>query len=157
MLFDIIFGTLSFPITATSYRHGTQASRNQTEFLQPTSHAVEATTLKKGFISGRKGHIHKVSWKLPKMILHGRIHQAPLVHRVQWGRSVYGNDTIAILWYNTIMRWATRIAIQITLNQKNEKMSVWSLTYQQSVFKRYHSDKHFSEFLPTRWRQNQLA
>ena len=29
--------------------------------------------------------------------------------------------------------------------------------YQQSVFTRYHSDKHFSEFLPTRWRQNQLA
>ena len=25
--------------------------------------------------------------------------------------------------------------------------------YQQSVFTRYHSDKHFSEFLPTRWRQ----
>jgi len=32
-------------------------------------------------------------------------------------------------------------------------MSIWSLTYQQSVFKRYHSYKHFSEFLPTRWRQ----
>jgi len=27
------------------------------------------------------------------------------------------------------------------------------LTYEQSVFNRYHSDKHFSEFLPTRWRQ----
>ena len=25
--------------------------------------------------------------------------------------------------------------------------------YQQSVFKRYHSDKHFSQFLPTRRRQ----
>jgi len=33
-------------------------------------------------------------------------------------------------------------------------MSIWSLTYQQSVFKRYHSGKHFSGFLPTRWRQN---
>ena len=32
-------------------------------------------------------------------------------------------------------------------------MSIRSLTYQQSVLKRYHSDKHFSEFLPTRWRQ----
>ena len=32
-------------------------------------------------------------------------------------------------------------------------MSMGPLTYQQSVFKRYHSDKHFSEFLPTRWRQ----
>ena len=31
-------------------------------------------------------------------------------------------------------------------------MSTWS-TYQQNVFKRYHSDKHFSEFLPTKWRQ----
>jgi len=27
------------------------------------------------------------------------------------------------------------------------------MTYQQSVFKRYHSDKHLSEFLPTRWQQ----
>jgi len=27
------------------------------------------------------------------------------------------------------------------------------VTYQQSVFKRNHSDKHFSEFLPTRWWQ----
>jgi len=32
-------------------------------------------------------------------------------------------------------------------------MSIWQLTYKQSVFKRYHSDKHLSEFLPTRWRQ----
>jgi len=32
-------------------------------------------------------------------------------------------------------------------------MSIWSPTYQQSVFKRYHSGKHFSEFLLTRWRQ----
>ena len=32
-------------------------------------------------------------------------------------------------------------------------MSIWSLTDQQSVFKCYHSDKHFSQFLPTRWRQ----
>jgi len=27
------------------------------------------------------------------------------------------------------------------------------MTYQQSVFKCYHSGNHFSEFLPTRWRQ----
>jgi len=32
-------------------------------------------------------------------------------------------------------------------------MSLWSLTCQQSVFKRCHSDEHFSEFLPTGWRQ----
>jgi len=31
-------------------------------------------------------------------------------------------------------------------------MFIWSLTYQQSAFKRYHGDKHFS-VLPTRWRQ----
>ena len=30
---------------------------------------------------------------------------------------------------------------------------IWSPTYQQSVLKRYHSHKHFSMFLPTRWRQ----
>jgi len=34
-----------------------------------------------------------------------------------------------------------------------KKMSISSLTCKQSAFKRYHSDKHFSEFLPTRWRQ----
>ena len=28
-----------------------------------------------------------------------------------------------------------------------------SQTYQQSAFKRNDGDKHFSEFLPTRWRQ----
>jgi len=42
--------------------------------------------------------------------------------------------------------------IQIKLNQF-KKMSIRSLTYRQSVFKHYHSDKHLSEFLPTRWRQ----
>ena len=34
---------------------------------------------------------------------------------------------------------------------KVKKMSIWSLTYQQSVFKCYHSDKHLSVF-PARWR-----
>ena len=32
-------------------------------------------------------------------------------------------------------------------------MSMLSLTYQQSVFKRYYSDRHFSEFSPTIWWQ----
>ena len=32
-------------------------------------------------------------------------------------------------------------------------MSIRSPTYQQSVFKRYYSDKNLSEFLPARWRQ----
>jgi len=35
--------------------------------------------------------------------------------------------------------------IQIKLNQF-KKISTQSLTYQQSVFKPYHSDKHLSEF-----------
>ena len=48
--------------------------------------------------------------------------------------------------------------IQINLNQRLfNKMSIWSLTYQRSVFKRCQSDKHFSEFLPTRWRQKSTA
>ena len=42
--------------------------------------------------------------------------------------------------------------IRVKLN-RFKKISTWSLTYQQNVFKRYHSIKHFSEFLPTRWRQ----
>ena len=36
-------------------------------------------------------------------------------------------------------------------------MSIWSLTYQQSVFKRYHSDKHFSEFYLQDGGKNQPA
>ena len=43
--------------------------------------------------------------------------------------------------------------IQMKLNRIVFKMFIWSPTYQQSVFKRYHSDKHFSGFLTTRWRQ----
>ena len=36
-------------------------------------------------------------------------------------------------------------------------MSIWSPTYQQSAFKRYHSDKHFSEFYLQVGGKNQLA
>jgi len=36
-------------------------------------------------------------------------------------------------------------------------MSVLSLTYQQSVFKHYHSDKHLSEFYLQDGGKNQLA
>jgi len=46
--------------------------------------------------------------------------------------------------------------IQVKLNQF-KKMSIWSLTYQQSVFKRYHSDKHFSEFYFQDGGKNPLA
>jgi len=43
--------------------------------------------------------------------------------------------------------------IQIKLNDLVLKMSICSLTYQQSIFRCYHSDKHFSRFLSTRWRR----
>ena len=32
-------------------------------------------------------------------------------------------------------------------------MSIWSPTYQQSIFESYHNDKHSSEFLLRKWRQ----
>jgi len=37
------------------------------------------------------------------------------------------------------------------------KMSVWSLAYQQSVFQRYHSEKHLSEFHPQDDGESQLT
>jgi len=41
----------------------------------------------------------------------------------------------------------------VSLRKKNSSDQL-SLTCQQSVFERcHHSDKHFSEFLPTRWWQ----
>ena len=44
--------------------------------------------------------------------------------------------------------------IQVRNESDSLRKCPWGpLTYQQSVFKRYHSDKHFLEFLPTRWRQ----
>ena len=48
--------------------------------------------------------------------------------------------------------------IQLKLNQF-KKMSIWSMAYQyqQSVFKRYHSDKHFSGFYLQDGGKNQLA
>ena len=36
-------------------------------------------------------------------------------------------------------------------------MFIWSPSYQQSVFKRYHSDKHLSEFYLQDGGKNQLA
>jgi len=36
-------------------------------------------------------------------------------------------------------------------------MFIWSLTYQQSALKRYHSDKHFLEFYLQDGGKNQLA
>jgi len=36
-------------------------------------------------------------------------------------------------------------------------MPTWLLTYQQIVLKRYHSDKHLSRVLPTRWRQKSIG
>ena len=36
-------------------------------------------------------------------------------------------------------------------------MAIWSPTYQENVFKRYHSNKYFSEFYPQDGGENQLA
>jgi len=46
--------------------------------------------------------------------------------------------------------------IRIKLNQF-KKMLIWSLTYQQSAFKRYDCDKHFSVFIYKVAKKNQLA
>jgi len=46
--------------------------------------------------------------------------------------------------------------IQIKLKHLVQKMSTWSLTYQQNVFKRYHCDKHFLEFYLQDGGKNQL-
>ena len=46
--------------------------------------------------------------------------------------------------------------VQIKLKQF-KKMSIWSLTCQQSVFKHNHSGKHFSEFYLQDGGNNQLA
>ena len=65
---------------------------------------------------------------------------------------VYGHDTIAILWVqHDITRWVKWRRYSI----KTESFSLRNahMTCHQSVFKRYHSDKHFSEFLPERRRQ----
>jgi len=36
-------------------------------------------------------------------------------------------------------------------------MSIWSSSYQQSMFKRFHNDKHLSEFYLQDGGKNQLA
>jgi len=38
-----------------------------------------------------------------------------------------------------------------------KKMSAWSLTRQESIFKRYHGDKYLSEFYRQEDGENQLA
>ena len=43
--------------------------------------------------------------------------------------------------------------ISIKLNRLVKRQCPRSVTNQQSVFKRCHSGKDFSEILPTRWRQ----
>ena len=68
-----------------------------------------------------------------------------------WSR--YDRHFLGITRYTALSQMAKIYrVIQTKLNQF-KKMSTSSLTYQQSAFKRYHSAKHFSEFLPTRWRQ----
>jgi len=64
---------------------------------------------------------------------------------------------VGITRYNAL-RYMAKIdhVIRIKLNQF-KKMDIWSLTYQQSVCKRYHSDKHFSDFYLQDGGNNQLA
>ena len=74
-----------------------------------------------------------------------------MTSRNLWSR--YDRQFVGITRYNASSYMAkTYRVIQIKLNH-SKKMSIWSVTYQNSVFKRYHSDEHFAEFIPTRWRQ----
>ena len=68
-----------------------------------------------------------------------------------WSR--YERHFVGITRHNASVKWR-RFIVLFEWNWINwvPKMSTWS-TYQQNVFKRYHSDEHFSEFLPTRWRR----
>ena len=71
--------------------------------------------------------------------------------------SLYDRHFAGITCHNALS-YVVKIygVIPIKLNQL-VKMSTWSLTYQQSVLKRDHSDKHLSEFLPKDAGKNQLA
>ena len=72
--------------------------------------------------------------------------------------SVYGHYTISFLWVLRVIMcsvkwWRFVMFFEYKWISQFKKMSIWSLTYQQSTFNRYLGDKHFSEFLPTRHRQ----
>ena len=93
----------------------------------------------------------------------------PASHSVHDTRVYIGDVTSQSLWsrddryfvgitrYNAL-RYMAKIdhVIRIKLNQF-KKMDIWSLTYQQSACKRYHSDKHFSDFYLQDGGINQLA
>ena len=73
---------------------------------------------------------------------------------------VKGTESIATIrspfcGYNTAQAKGRRFIL--LLKQRSirwfMKMSVWSLACQQRVFQRYHSGRHFSRVLPTRWRR----
>ena len=66
-----------------------------------------------------------------------------------WSQSWYSPYTIrhSMLLSHEI---TSRIIYGCQITGKYRGSVLRSLTYHQSIFKRYHSDKHFSEFLPTR-------
>ena len=79
--------------------------------------------------------------------------QGEVMSQSLWSRYDRHFLDIGLTRYNALSKMA-KIYHVIQINWTSLlKMSTWSLTYQQSVFKRYHSDNHFSEFLPTRWRR----
>ena len=72
-----------------------------------------------------------------------------------WSR--YDRHFVSITRYNALSQTAKYYrVIQIKLNQF-KKMSVRSLTYKQSVFKRYYKDERFSEFYLQDGDKNKLA
>jgi len=64
---------------------------------------------------------------------------------------------VGVTWHNVWSYWVKIYrVIRIKFNQF-KKMSTWSLTYRQSVFKWQQSNKHFSFFFLQDGAENQLA
>ena len=70
--------------------------------------------------------------------------QGEVTSQSLWSR--YDRHFVGITRYNASVKWR-RFIVLFKWNWINwvPKMSTWS-TYQQNVFKRYHSDEHFSFF-----------
>ena len=85
-----------------------------------------------------------------------------LIHRVKWRHRIYGHDTIAILWvWNAVLSGdkGQRSIVLFKWNSPSlfKEVSVWLLTYQQSLLNRYYCTKHFSELYQQDCAENQLA
>ena len=79
--------------------------------------------------------------------VHYHRHNHP-VHRMKWRHRIYGHDTFAILWVQLgvmcgVNGWRFTMLFKWNVNNQFQKMSAWSLTYRQGVFKRQQSSKHF--------------